>query len=181
MQYTLFKAALNRLVQAPPYGVQPYQADEHRAARLRVRGELNITEDDWRAYRWNPPQSSSRLNPDNAADAKPTWMQLVTAAAEKLQEEAVKRLRADCASRITRGYGELTPQDENHQRLKAMEPGADDDLQRRITAGHAERDRLLARYHEIKTWLLTLTDLDRLKNLTFETDDYWTTTWSPPA
>lgn len=156
-----------------PYGMWPGQG----------RSELVelATEAQWQQYRWNPPQFSDHTESQPDCAAKPTWAQLVEWAIHARQQQAIQRLRTAIEHRITRGYGEENPQDENHQRLKAMEPGADSELQRRITAGHAERDRLLTRYHEIKTWLLTLTDLDQLKNLTFETDDYWTTTWSPPA
>ncbi len=162
-------------VQVPynlPYGVVPGQGE------WKVKP---LNENDWDEYQWNPPEFLSHKGSEANCAAKPTWKSLVEWATTVEREEAIQRLRTSCERRITRGYGELTHQDENHQRLKAMEPGADDDLQRRITAGHAERDRLLTRYHEIKTWLRTLTDLDTLKNLTFETDDYWTTTWTPPA
>ncbi len=156
-----------------PHGVVPGQGQS------KVK-PLN-TEEAWNEYQWNPPEFLSSKGSEENCAAKPTWEMLIKWAIEARRQQAIARLRTACETLITRAYGEDNTQDENHQRLRAMEPGADYELQRRIAAGHAERDRRLTRYHDIKAWLLTLTDLDTLNNLTFETDDYWTTTWSPPV
>ncbi len=172
MVYREFVNALVISRTALPYGHIPF-------ARSKQPDD-EVTEADWRAWQWNPPQEGLYSQPDNSADAKPTWNMLVVWSTQANRDAAIARLDTECATRITAGYGEQTTHAEWQFRFRASEAGASDADRQRVAAGHAERDRLRARFQEVKTYIDGLTDISKIEQLDFTDPTYWAPTWSPP-
>jgi hypothetical protein len=173
MPLDLLIAALDLLEVNLPYGVRPFRHD-----RLQCLGGDYpwITEDEWAAWRWNPPEGSPHLVAQEGADAKPTWRQVSAAAISILKERAIARLRRVCSSLITtRAFAARNLEDERNVRLRALEAGTE--LADEIAAMASYRTR----YTALRQWVMGLTDLHDLEILDFSDPLYWGPTWSPPS
>ena len=122
------------------------------------------TEELWNLYPWNPPAFIT-LEIDALASPKPTWAE-IEAQVDPGQVRFLAPLlrldlRRECRERITVAYGENTFDAEMELRLRSDTPDED-----------AERDRLRARYRELKDRIETGT-LEELRALDLETDATW--------
>lgn len=135
-----------------------------------------LTETLWNNYQWNPPvhgheDPEGTFELDDEAPPKPTWEKLMLAyksfkiPADRLFR--VEELRFQCSRRISLAYGENSFEEEVKTRLNNDHTAEED----------AERERLRARYAEIKAWILANDDLDRVD---IYDDTVWEEGWSPP-
>ena len=121
----------------------------------------------WDAYVWNPPQYSGlEGDPDPRASSKPEWEELeVVGMLEHLSQARTDKLRllkSECEIRITRAYGEMNTRDELFLRLRGGQTAKQD----------AERERLRAKYIEIKTTIQNAS-LKQLQSLDLNADGLW--------
>lgn len=135
------------------------------------------TKEAWDRYIWNPPEfDTEHFDIDETASGKPNWHQIVESAITARRELAVKKLRAVCQDKITRdAFGEDTLDDERNLRMAALENNMD------ISSKILEKNRLTARYREIRDWINQLTDLDQLSELDFDNNTYWGASWNSPT
>ena len=158
-----------------------------------------VTEKTWAAYPWRGRHCAPH---DPLASPKPSWQWLVEAvrkmelaalaegrwefismplaqvesiaavhSLEKTKTGFLQNLRTECRKRISAVYGAEDAQDELFIRMR---DGAD-------ATKDAERDRLRARYAEIKTWAMGVTAKSGFDAVNLSADAAWTTTWTPPA
>jgi len=110
--------------------------------------DADFDEARWMAYQWNPPVGYPGLPEDSAASAKPLWVTLVSA--DRLAQLADRRevhlalLRREAEKRIVWAYGESTLTDEFALRLRGGHTPAQD----------TERDRIRAKYQQLRAWVL---------------------------
>ena len=102
----------------------------------------------WDIYEWNPPGAMGAFQPrDENASEKPTW-QAILAACEKakLQNrrlELCRHLRSQAGRRISSAYDAENYIEEIFLRLRDDHTDAQD----------TERERLRAKYRELKAWI----------------------------
>lgn len=126
-----------------------------------------VTEENWKDYRWNPPQYTNYTTQDQNASPKPTWEMLVSARnAYRISELRTKLLSSannECSRRIVLAYNAKSWTDEIETRLR-NETTLEQDL---------ERDRLLNRCRALKTKINNAQTIDVLESIDIYDDVYW--------